>query len=63
MVSRENKVILGFGALALLLSAVGSQFVWWNSWMFVAVVVVVGVLFPLAVNDGFEEEEEEEAEE
>lgn len=58
MVSRENKVILGFGASALLLTVVGSQFVWWNTWMLVAVVVVVGVLFPLAVNEGFEEAEE-----
>lgn len=58
MVSRENTVILGFGALALLLSAVGAQFVWWNKWLFVAIVLVVGVLLPLAVLDGLEEAED-----
>lgn len=59
MVSLENKVILGFGALALLLSAVGAQFVWWNTWLFVAVVLVVGVLFPLAVIDGLDGTEDD----
>lgn len=57
MISRENKVILGFGAVALLLSAVGAQFVWWNTWLFLAVVLVVGVLLPLAIVDGLEPDE------
>lgn len=57
MVSRENKIILGFGALALLLSAVGAQFTWWSTWLFVAVVIVVGVLFPLAIVDGLQKNE------
>ncbi|SFG60040.1 hypothetical protein SAMN04488063_2543 [Halopelagius inordinatus] len=54
MVSRENKIILGFGVLALLLVAVGTQFAWWNTWLLLAVVIVVGVLFPLAIVDGLD---------
>lgn len=54
MVSLENKIILGFGALALLLVVVGAQFAWWNTWLLLAVVIVVGVLFPLAIVDGLD---------
>ncbi|RDI72178.1 hypothetical protein [Halopelagius longus] len=51
MLSRENAVILGFGALALGLAIFGSELPWWNQTLFLLVVIVVGILAPLAVND------------
>lgn len=51
MVSRENKVIALFVALAFVTLAVVSEFVTQTSWLGAVVVLVVGVVCPTLVNE------------
>lgn len=50
MVSRENKIIIAFTVLAVLLLVVVSEYLPQSMWAGSAVVLVVGVLAPLLVN-------------
>jgi hypothetical protein len=51
MVSRENKVIALFVALAFVVLAAVSEFASPASWVGAAVVLVVGVVLPTLVNE------------
>jgi hypothetical protein len=50
MVSRENAVILGFGAAAFVLSTLVMQLPRWRSWLLLSTFVGVGVVCPVVVN-------------
>jgi len=51
VVSRENKVVLGFMTLALALLIVVGQFSGLPAWVGGAVLLGVGVVCPIAVNE------------